>query len=207
MWFLTNNIDSHSIEWAVCNDLFRNIRFWDCAVRTGNYFKNILKRIRKQVICRWSCLATASTLYLNFYEYEMLTERKLWGLNKTRIESDRIGSDRIDKTRTGSDPIDKSWIGLRPIDKTRTGSEKSRIVISSPLPPPKKIVKWYLNRRWRRKKCDVALILQEWLRALVIMKMMKENMLYWMMIPFASEFPSMLQNVSSQQTFRAEISR
>ena len=71
---------------------------------------------------------------------------------------------------------------------------------------PLKIVTWYLNRRWRRKKCDVALILQEWLRALVITKM-KENMLYWMVIPFASEFPSMLQNVSSQQTFRAEISR
>ena len=39
-------------------------------------------------------------------------------------------------------------------------------------------------------------IKKEWLRALVITKTMKENMLYWMMIPFAAEFPSMLQNVS-----------
>ena len=46
------------------------------------------------------------------------------GVNKTRIGSDRIGSDRIDKTRTGSDRINKTWMGLRPIDKTRTGSEK-----------------------------------------------------------------------------------
>ena len=42
------------------------------------------------------------------------------GADKTRIGSDRIGSERNDKTPTESDRINKTWIGLCPIDKTRT---------------------------------------------------------------------------------------
>ena len=94
------------------------------------------------------------------------------GVNKIWTGSDRIGSDWQNQDRIGPD-----WQNLDRI--ASDWQNPDRIRKKSDCPKfPLKIVTWYLNQRWRRKKCDVALILQEWLRALVITKMMKENMLY-----------------------------